>query len=1115
MTCSVCRHENPNDAAFCAACGARFCRACARANTPDSRFCNGCGQRLGETRAAPPPIEPRTYTPPHLAEKILASRAALEGERKQVTVLFADVKGSMELAEQLDPEAWHGVLDRFLQLLAEGVHRFDGTVNQYTGDGIMALFGAPIAHEDHAQRACWAALHLREKLRSYAHDVKRERGVALSVRMGLNSGEVVVGKIGDDLRMDYTAQGHTVGLAQRMEQLADPGSIYLAPETARLADGYVRLRDLGAFAVKGVRDPVRVHELEGPGAVRTRLDVSRARGFSRFVGRADEMAALETALGRTLDGHGQIVGVVAEAGTGKSRLCLEFAERCRAARGLAVNEGHCVAHGKTIPFLPVLELLRHIHGITERDTPQAAREKIAGRLLLLDEGLRDSLPIVFDFLGVPDPERPLPPIDPEARQRRLLAILRQAVQARSRREAAVAWIEDLHWLDAASAPYVETLAEAVAGTRTLLLATFRPEFHARWMQRSHYQQLPLLPLREDATAELLRELLGPDASVTRLVARIAERAAGNPFFAEELVQTLAEHGALAGERGAYRLVQPVDTVMMPPTVQAVLAARIDRLPEREKDVLQAAAVIGREFSESVVRQVAAPTAGDLGSALANLTSAELVYEAAVFPEAVYAFKHPLTQEVAYGTQLVERRRHVHAAVARAIEGADSTKLDERAALVAHHWEAAGEALVAATWHQRAAEWVGLQDRAETLRHWQKVRTLVTPFPESPETRALGVMACDAMLLHGLFAAQTDEEAAALFAEGMELATRLDGAAPRIRLLLRLGVRYGLTGAIDEAKTPLAEAWRLADETDDPILQFLVRFSSTGWLISSGRFAEALPLIDELEMRCGRDPEFGATFTRFSPYGYLLAQRAGALVEQGRPLEALRESGNALEIARARRDPEMILFPSLMAVAACDILDDAPGAMGYVREGAVAVESGGEGVRQMFLVSLGRAHLLAREWREAATALEQALALTRERRTGITIEGMILWCLAEALLGAGDLGGARERAEEAVTASRRRGTRVIEVAALLARARVAIAAGNATSAAERDLVDAMARVDETGANRYRPLIHVERARLARLRGDEPARERELREACRLFAEMGATARSARIESELGS
>src|SRR5436309_5369047 len=350
------------------------------------------------------------------ASPVTRSRAALEGERKHVTVLFADVKGSMDLAEQVDPEAWHRILDRFFQLLADGVHRFEGTVNQYTGDGIMALFGAPIALEDHAARACWAALHLGEGLRRYADELRIAQALNFSVRMGLNSGEVVVGRIGDDLRMDYTAIGHTVGLAQRMEQLADPGRVYLTEHTGALVAGYFRLRDLGAFDVRGVRERVGVYELEGTGALRTRLDLSRARGFSRFVGRADEMAALEAALARALEGDGHVVGVVADAGVGKSRLCFEFLERCR-ARGIVTYRASGVAYGKSVPLLPVLELQRDYYGITAADSAAIAREKIAGRLLLLDRAFDDVLPVVFDFLGVGDPEPPAPAIEPEARQR--------------------------------------------------------------------------------------------------------------------------------------------------------------------------------------------------------------------------------------------------------------------------------------------------------------------------------------------------------------------------------------------------------------------------------------------------------------------------------------------------------------------------------------------------------------------------------------------------------------------------------------------------------------------------------------------------------------------------
>ncbi|MGH7855797.1 MAG: AAA family ATPase, partial [Candidatus Binatia bacterium] len=432
------------------------CPSCTRENRDDAKFCDACGYRLAKTGPAP---ELRAYTPRHLAEEILRSRRALEGERKQVTVLFADVKGSLDLAESVDPEAWHEILDRFFGILAGGIHRFEGTINQFTGDGIMALFGAPIAHEDHAQRACWSALHLSEELRRYADELRREAGLNFSVRMGLNSGEVVVGAIGDDLRMDYTAQGHTVGLAARIEQLAEPGTVYLSDHTAELVSGYFRLRDLGDFRIQGLREPLRVYELQGTGSVRSRLDRARARGLTRFVGRKPEMAALEATLEEALAGRGRVVGVVAEPGVGKSRLCAEFLDRCR-ARGLRAHGGRALAHGKSVPLLPVLEMLRDYFGVSERDADQAAREKIAGKLLLLDRDFDASLPLLFDFLGVADPERPLPRMDPEARQRLLFDIVRRMMHARSRREPAVIFFEDCHWLDEASEAYLETMIEA-------------------------------------------------------------------------------------------------------------------------------------------------------------------------------------------------------------------------------------------------------------------------------------------------------------------------------------------------------------------------------------------------------------------------------------------------------------------------------------------------------------------------------------------------------------------------------------------------------------------------------------------------------------------------------
>src|SRR6266542_2368943 len=822
MRCVACGFENPADASFCGECAVPLastlsCPSCGKANPAKQKFCNGCGAALAP---AAPAQAPRTYTPKHLAEKILTSRSAVEGERKQVTILFADVRGSTELASELDPEEWHRIMDRFFQILAEGVHRFEGTVNEYRGDGIMALFGAPIAHEDHAQRACYAALHLRDVLRRYADELRIGKGISFAVRMGLNSGEVVVGIIGDDLRMDYTALGHTANLAARMEQIAEPGRIYLAEATAQICQGFFALRDLGRHEVRGLSQPVGVFELKDVGRMRTRLEVSRARGFSKFVGRQSEIAALEAALGRAMAGNAQIVGVVADAGTGKSRLCYEFAERCR-SNGLAVYEAHAVAHGKAIPFLTLLELLRGYFGIGQQDPALAAREKIAGKVLLLEPELTEALPLLFDLLGVSDPERPTPQMDPEARQRQLFAAIRRLAHAQSRREPTVSLIEDLHWIDRGSEAFLENLVEALPGTRSLLVVNFRPEYHAAWMQRSYYQQLPLTPLTSEAINALLRDLVGADASVRTLPDLIRERTGGNPFFIEEVVQALVEDGSLVGVKGAYKLVKPIEKVAVPPTVQAVLAARIDRLESREKHLLQTAAVIGKEFPEPVLKHIAELSEAELPESLDKLTAAEFIYEEALYPQAEYAFKHPLTQEVAYHTQLADHRARLHSSVARAVQALYPDKLDERAALIANHLEQAGEAFDAARWHARAAQWAGTHDRAAALRHGQRVRKLLGPMIDSQEVIALALASHAQILNLFWILGVSEEEAAIVFGEGKTLASE----AGDVRMLASLNSGYAglrLAHGAEDHLDYAREAVRLADECGDFALRRVVR-----------------------------------------------------------------------------------------------------------------------------------------------------------------------------------------------------------------------------------------------------------------------------------------------------
>jgi class 3 adenylate cyclase/tetratricopeptide (TPR) repeat protein len=903
MDCPSCGHVNREGARFCAECAAPLfetvaCPSCGATNPSAAKHCDGCGQRLGDATPIAVP-----HPPHHLAEKIRAERTALEGERKQVTVLFADVIGSMELAEQSDPEEWRRIMDRYFSILCAGVHRFEGTVDKFTGDGIMAIFGAPIAHEDHARRACYAALHLQRELAAYAAQL-RAQGVSFSVRMGLNAGEVVVGTIGEDLGMEYTALGHTVGLAQRMEQLAEPGKAYLTQHTASLVEGYLALSDLGEVTIKGASAPLRVHELTGVGAARGRLDVQRGRGFSRFVGRDEELAMLESALEHAFAGEGQVIGIVGEAGVGKSRLCHEFSDR-RRAKGTPVYHVAGQAHAKSVPLMPLLQLLRDYFEITERDSERTARERIAGKLLLLDESFAEDLPLMFDFLAVPDPLRLSPRMDPEARQRQLLGLMKRLTHAENAREPNVLVFEDLHWLDPATEAFLANHVEALQGTRHLTVVNFRPEYHAPWMSRSYYRQIALAPLGAQAIEELLVDLLGSDPSLDGLAELIRERTSGNPFFIEELVQALIEAGSLAGERGAYRLAAPVREDGVPASVQAVLAARIDRLSPRDKSVLQAAAVIGKDFPGPVLERVLDLGPAELEEALRDLVAGEFVYEQELYPEALYAFKHPLTQEVAYGSQLGERRGTVHAAVARAIAARYPEQLEERAALLAQHWEAAGETLEAARWHTRAASWSGSGDPTQALRHWRRVRELADALPESDEATALGLEARISLLTYGWRLGISREEAEALFKEAERAALRAGDVRSRAILLATYGVVRGVgDGDLREYARLERQAIALAEESGDPGLYVTIATNAYAFYCTGG-YREAVAISDRAIELADGDPAVGAGIIVACPYAFYHQFKGWMMLELGELEQARKLIEHGRKIAGEQGDIETV------------------------------------------------------------------------------------------------------------------------------------------------------------------------------------------------------------------
>jgi len=1061
---------------------------------------------------SPPAPHPRAHAPKRLADKILQARSTVEGERKQVTVLFADVRGSMELAEQMDPEAWSAIMQRFFTILSDGVERFEGFVDKFTGDGIMALFGAPIAHEDHAQRACYAALHLRDDLARYATDVKREHGVGFSTRMGINSGEVIVGAIGDDLRMTYTAQGHTVGLAQRMEALASPDTCYVTAATAARVGGYLRLEDLGDFRVKGVSEPVRVHRLVGAGTATTRLDVSRARGLSRFVGRDTDMATLEAALVEAQAGHGQVVGIVAPAGTGKSRLCWEFAERCR-ARGITVNEGHAVAHGKSIPYLPILEVFRAYFGIGDADDDATAREKIAGRLLLLDETFRAVLPVLFEFCRVPDPERPVARMDPDAKQRQLFAVVRRVIQdRRAGADRVFALIEDLHWFDAASEAMLAQWVDAVAGSSSLLVVNFRPEYRAEWMQKSYYRQIPLAPLGSDAIRALLADLLGGDPSTQGLAEDIHARTGGNPFFIEEVVQGLIESGHLDGTHGAYRLVRPLGRLDVPPSVQALLAARIDRLGDAEKRVLQTAAVIGKEFSEPILRQVLAATGraglanGNLAAALETLETREFLYETSLFPVAAYAFKHPLTQEVALGSQLQERRRQVHAAVAQAIEATHAGKLDEQAALLAHHSAEAGQPLVAAEWHARAATFIGRSDFAAAARHWQQARELLRTVPDDPRAPVLGANACFRVLSLAFRVSPPEEEVQRVFQEGLDWAGRTDDPLWSGRLNQAMAVFEATGGRVDAALRYAGEWERVARALPDAERRACALWPTLLPLITCGDLARLRTSCEQQIVWTAEHPEWGLRDWGISALGDALARRAYVDLIGGGFADARARIERAIDVTRRLKDIEGEIW-AIVVFADLGFFAGEPDLARTAIERALRMsEPMGTVSMQWTQSRYGRQLLLDGRATEAVEALEHAL--TYCATSGGWIEPWVRQVLAQAWLAAGDPVRARALAEGALGTCLDTGARLFGIEAALALS--AALRAEPGGAAARRIDDVLATADrliaETGARNLTAFVCVERAALAALQGDVRQEAAHRRGAHDAFTRTGATGRA---------
>ena len=1115
MQCPRCQHENTPKAKFCEECAAPLARTCANCGTqlsPTAKFCPECAHSVAAGPAERRFATPDSYTPMHLVEKIINSKAALEGERKQVTVLFADLKGSMELLADRDPEEARKLLDPVLEHMMEAVHRYEGTVNQVMGDGIMALFGAPLAHEDHAVRACYAALRMQETVKKYAEGVRREYGVTIRIRVGLNSGDVVVRSIGSDLHMDYTAVGQTTHLAARMEQIADPATILMAADTLYLAEGFVQVQSLGPIPVKGLAAPVEVYELMGASPMRSRLQAAAARGLTTFVGRDAEMETLFTALDEAKAGKGQVVAVVGEPGVGKSRLFWEFTHSHR-TQDCLVLEAASVSYGKATTYLPVIDLIKGYFQIEPRDDTRKVREKVTGRLFSLDRALEGCLAPLLWLLEVgaedPDWER----LDPLMRRQRLLESLRRLVLRESQVQPLVLMFEDLHWIDAETQALLDYLMESLPTARLLVLVNYRPEYRHAWGSKTYYRQLRIDPLSLASAGQLLGALLGGDPSMVALRPVLIARTEGNPFFLEESVRSLVETGVLAGDRGAFRLVKLIDTLQIPATTQTILAARIDRLSPEDKGLLQTASVIGKDVPYPLLQAIAETDEPTLRAGMTRLQAAEFLYEVQLFPETQYTFKHALTHEVAYASLLADRRRRLHVRAVDALELIYAQRLDEQIERLAQHasrgdvWDKAVTYLRdAATKAQlrcaHTAAVGSLEDALRALAH--------LPNDEHHMRTAAQLRL---QLGNSLFPLAEFRRLGEGLHEARELARRLNDQTLQAVISARTAHSLWATGeqrrALEEGEHALLLATGLEDQTTEILTSLYLgqALQATGeYRRSTEHLLHGIQTIGDTLAR----ERFG---TGGLPAVFSRCWLAWSLAELGEFAEAARWADEGLELADSS-EQIYTLFHGVLGRGIVHLIQgEIPEAVRTLGRARSLAESAGLTVMLAFSSAhFGRALALSGNVSEAEPLLEQAVHVGESR--GLTASyAKWLVLLGETRLARGRVDEARALGKRALHQSREKQERATIARALRLLGDIAAADPAGAEAATRDYREATTLAAELG---MRPLVahcHLGLGTLCRRTGTQDQAREHFTTATTMYREMGMTYWPERAEAEM--
>ena len=932
MRCAKCGAENPEELKFCEQCAAPFKRLCAQCgfeNSPAARFCGECAAPLKSSPGAASPLRPiaRAQLPESISQSTADHASAeLDGERKTVTALFADIKGSTELQQDLDPEQARAIIDPALKIMIDASRRYDGYV-QNTGDGIFAIFGAPVAHEDHPQRALHAALRMQQEIRRYGDRLLEAGGVPIEIRVGVNTGEVVMRplKTGDS-HVEYAPIGHTTNLASRMQALARTGSVVVSEATRKLVEGYFQLKSIGPTKVKGVSEPVQVYEVTGLGPLRTRLQRSASRGLSKFVGRDAEMEAMKRALELARAGRGQILAAVGDAGVGKSRLFFEFKARSRSS--CLVLETFSVSHGKASAYQPVIELLKNYFEIEDADDDRRRREKVGGKVLMLDRSLEDTLSNFFSLLGIAESTArqaeavpPMMAVNRQSQSLRTLDAVKRLLLRESLTQPVIIEFEDLQWVDAETQELLNRLADSIASARLLMLVNYRPDYAHQWHGKTYYTQLRLDPLGKESAEEMLTALLGEGRDLLRVKRLIIDRTEGNPFFMEEVKEALFDQGVLT-RNGAVKLAKPINEVRLPPTVQDVLASRIDRLPRQEKELLQTLAVIGREFPLGLVREVAgypigrrdvgshadvtdnALTAGEetLERMLGHLQLAEFIYEQPAVSDVEYTFKHALTQEVAYGSMLSDRRSELHRRVAAAIESLYGERLEDHYVELAHNYSRAGECAKAVQYLSLAGERALAQSaHAEAVAHLTTGLDLLKTLPQGvardrEEMRMQLALGVASNVVNGTSSNETE----AAFSRAYELCRRGGESPDLVRASAGLVMAHLFRGAVHKARNASQEILEVADRIQDPSTVATAHFIRGFVLSFLPELSQARERLEQAVAMFESVPELSGLRPRLMAPAYL----GRVLWLLGFPDQALKRTRDAEVAGQRSTDPHM-------------------------------------------------------------------------------------------------------------------------------------------------------------------------------------------------------------------